>query len=180
MSNCSSFMRRAGAIPRLHSPLSRSSRRLSVCAGPAVASDDLAGAGSGRHFGLHWLAQKFLSLEPARVDVANWRGNFIIAEVIQGIVWAQLVFLIGDTWTRRATFALVMLLLVAAMNATIIALDPHCGLCRSCADDGGNRHLPVAVELHGSGEFPSPSLPASPSSIPPFWRRSFMRARSTP
>jgi two-component system cell cycle sensor histidine kinase PleC len=73
----------------------------------------------------HWLAGKFLSLEPARVNVANWRGNFIIAEVIQGIVWAQLVILIGDTSDPNArTFALVMLLLVAAMNATITASIP--------------------------------------------------------
>jgi two-component system, cell cycle sensor histidine kinase PleC len=75
--------------------------------------------------GAHWLARNFLSLEAARINVANWRGNFIIAEVIQGIVWAQIVLLIGDTSDPNArTFALVMLLLVAAMNATITAAIP--------------------------------------------------------
>ncbi|MEJ0052589.1 MAG: HAMP domain-containing sensor histidine kinase [Methylovirgula sp.] len=74
---------------------------------------------------LYWLAGKFLSLEPARVNVGNWRGNFVIAEVIQGIVWAQMVSLIGDTPDPSArTFVLVMLLLVAAMNATITASIP--------------------------------------------------------
>ena len=74
---------------------------------------------------LYWLAKKFLSLEPGRVNVGNWRGNFVIAEVIQGIVWAQLVTLIGDTADPNArTFVLVMLLLVAAMNATITASIP--------------------------------------------------------
>ncbi len=73
----------------------------------------------------HALAAKFSSLEPASVNVGRWRSNFIIAEVIQGIVWAQLVGLVGDTQDPNGhTFILVVLLLVAAMNATITASIP--------------------------------------------------------
>jgi two-component system, cell cycle sensor histidine kinase PleC len=75
--------------------------------------------------GLHLLAKKFLALEPSRINVGSWRGNFIIAEVIQGIVWAQMVGAIGETTDPNArTFVLVMLLLVAAMNATVTASIP--------------------------------------------------------
>jgi two-component system cell cycle sensor histidine kinase PleC len=73
----------------------------------------------------HALAAKFSSLEPASVNVGRWRSNFIIAEVIQGIVWAQLVGLVGETPDPNGrTFILVALLLVAAMNATITASIP--------------------------------------------------------
>ncbi len=71
------------------------------------------------------LAAKFSSLEPASVNVGRWRSHFIIAEVIQGIVWAQLVGLVGETEEPNGrTFILVVLLLVAAMNATITASIP--------------------------------------------------------
>jgi two-component system, cell cycle sensor histidine kinase PleC len=71
------------------------------------------------------LAAKFLSLEPASVNVGRWRGRFIIAELIQGIVWAQLVGLVGETAAPDGrTFVLVALLLIAAMNATITASIP--------------------------------------------------------
>jgi two-component system cell cycle sensor histidine kinase PleC len=71
------------------------------------------------------LAAKFCSLEPAGVNVGRWRSNFIIAEVIQGIVWAQLVGLVGETQDADGrTFILIVLLLVAAMNATITASIP--------------------------------------------------------
>jgi two-component system cell cycle sensor histidine kinase PleC len=74
---------------------------------------------------LYRLARKFLRRDQARINVSNWRGNFIIAEVIQGIVWAQMVGFVGNTTDPNArTFVLVMLLLVAAMNATITASIP--------------------------------------------------------
>ncbi len=73
----------------------------------------------------HRLAAKFLAIEPASANVGRWRSNFIIAEVIQGIVWAQLVGLVGETADPNGrTFILVTLLLVAAMNATITASIP--------------------------------------------------------
>jgi len=73
----------------------------------------------------HALAAKFSSLETASVNVGRWRSNFIIAEVIQGIVWAQLVGLVGESEDPSGrTFILVALLLVAAMNATITASIP--------------------------------------------------------
>src|ERR1700677_2067930 len=56
----------------------------------------------------HALAARFSSLEPASVNVGRWRSNFIIAEVIQGIVWAQLVGLVGETADPNGrTFILV-------------------------------------------------------------------------
>ncbi len=71
------------------------------------------------------LAIRFLSLDSASVDVARWRSQFVIAEVIQGIVWAQIVGLVGASGDSSAkTFVLVLLLLVAAMNATITASIP--------------------------------------------------------
>ncbi|HLH12234.1 MAG TPA: HAMP domain-containing sensor histidine kinase [Methylovirgula sp.] len=73
----------------------------------------------------HALAAKFSTLEPASVNVARWRSNFIVAEVIQGIVWAQIVALVAETQDPSGrTFILVMLLLVAQMNATITASIP--------------------------------------------------------
>ncbi|QXX73615.1 HAMP domain-containing sensor histidine kinase [Methylovirgula sp. HY1] len=73
----------------------------------------------------HLLAARFSSLDPATIDVARWRSQFIIAEIIQGIVWAQIVGFIAQTTDPDAkTFVLVLLLLVAAINATITASIP--------------------------------------------------------
>ena len=74
---------------------------------------------------VHLLAAHFASLDPASVDVMRWRSQFIIAELIQGVVWAQIVGLISQTGDPDAkTFVLVLLLLAAAMNATITASIP--------------------------------------------------------
>ncbi|HEY1736914.1 MAG TPA: HAMP domain-containing sensor histidine kinase [Methylovirgula sp.] len=71
------------------------------------------------------LAARFTSLDGASIDVGRWRGQFVIAEVTQGIVWAQIVGLVSITHDPNAkTFVLVLLLLVAAMNATITASIP--------------------------------------------------------
>ncbi len=76
-------------------------------------------------FVAHALAARFSSLDLASVDVARWRSQFIIAEVIQGIVWAQIVGFVSVSSDPAAkTFVLVLLLLVAAMNATITASIP--------------------------------------------------------
>jgi two-component system cell cycle sensor histidine kinase PleC len=73
----------------------------------------------------HALAARFSSLDPASINVMRWRSQFIIAEVIQGIVWAQIVGLVSEVADPNAkTFVLVLLLLVAAMNATITASIP--------------------------------------------------------
>ncbi len=71
------------------------------------------------------LAARFSSLDLASVNVSRWRSQFIIAEVIQGIVWAQIVGLVSESADPNAkTFVLVLLLLIAAMNATITASIP--------------------------------------------------------
>jgi two-component system, cell cycle sensor histidine kinase PleC len=73
----------------------------------------------------HALAANFCSLEAANVNVGRWRSNFIMAEVMLGIVWAQIVGLVGETEDPNGrTFMLLTLLLVAAMNATITASIP--------------------------------------------------------
>lgn len=73
----------------------------------------------------HRLAARFCSLEAGGVNVGRWRRKFIVAEMIQGVVWAQLVGIVGQTADPNGrTFVLIALLLVAAMNATITASIP--------------------------------------------------------
>jgi two-component system cell cycle sensor histidine kinase PleC len=76
-------------------------------------------------FVVNALATRFLSLDIASIDVARWRSQFVIAELIYGIVWAQIIGLVSTAHDPNAkTFALVLLLLVAAMDATITASIP--------------------------------------------------------
>jgi two-component system cell cycle sensor histidine kinase PleC len=71
------------------------------------------------------LAIRFNALDPASVNVGRWRSQFIIAEIIQGVVWAQIVSLVAGADDPNAkTFVLVLMLLIAAMNATITASIP--------------------------------------------------------
>lgn len=71
------------------------------------------------------LAARFADLDPASVNVARWRRIFVAAEVIQGLVWAGFVGLVSSSSDPAArTFVLVMLFLVAAINATITASIP--------------------------------------------------------
>ncbi len=71
------------------------------------------------------LAVRFTSLDAASINVTRWRSQFVIAEVTQGIVWAQIVGLVSVSHDPNAkTFVLVLLLLVSAMNATITASIP--------------------------------------------------------
>ncbi|MGA7385139.1 MAG: HAMP domain-containing sensor histidine kinase [Methylocella sp.] len=71
------------------------------------------------------IAGKFLDAEEAMLDASRWRRNFIFAETLQGIAWAGIVWLISQSGEPAAhSYALVLLLLVAAMNATICAPIP--------------------------------------------------------
>jgi two-component system, cell cycle sensor histidine kinase PleC len=70
-------------------------------------------------------AGRFLAGDASNLDPARWRWKFIFAEMFQGITWALLVWLIGQSGDLDArSFVLVLLLLVAAMNATISASIP--------------------------------------------------------
>lgn len=72
-----------------------------------------------------WFAGKLLVAASASPDVRPWRLTFIVAETVQGLSWAALIFLIGTPGDADARcFILVLLLLVAAMNTTISASIP--------------------------------------------------------
>ncbi len=74
---------------------------------------------------VHRLAGKFLEIPCADIDVHRQRRNFIIAETAQGVIWAIIVCLVSQAGDPAArTSALVMLLLVAAVNATVTASLP--------------------------------------------------------
>jgi two-component system cell cycle sensor histidine kinase PleC len=71
------------------------------------------------------LAAKFMRLEPASVDVRAWRRIFVLAEALQGLAWALFVILMSVTNDPLArTFVLVLLFLVATIDATITASIP--------------------------------------------------------
>ena len=71
------------------------------------------------------LASRLLATDTSRLDPLRWRWIFIFAETFQGIAWAVIVWLIGQSCDLEARgFVLVLLLLVAAMNATISAAIP--------------------------------------------------------
>jgi two-component system, cell cycle sensor histidine kinase PleC len=76
------------------------------------------------------LAGRFLSAPPAHINVIAWRGRFLLSETIQGIAWALLATLViqlGDADARA--FVLIVLLLIAAMNATVSAAIPGAAYC---------------------------------------------------
>jgi two-component system, cell cycle sensor histidine kinase PleC len=65
------------------------------------------------------------SAEDSTLDAGRSRWKFIFAETFQGITWGLIVWLIGQSGDPEARgFALVLLLLVAAMNATTSASIP--------------------------------------------------------
>lgn len=81
---------------------------------------DIAAIGLARQ-----LTGKFLKTASISIDVARWRRRFILAEAAQGVIWAMILMLIsmaGDPAARICV--LVLLLLIAAMNATITASIP--------------------------------------------------------
>jgi two-component system, cell cycle sensor histidine kinase PleC len=70
-------------------------------------------------------AGKLLNATETAVDARRWRCAFIFAETLQGTIWAAIVWLVslsGDPAAR--SYAFVLLLLVAAMNATTSASVP--------------------------------------------------------
>ena len=71
------------------------------------------------------LAGKFLDAEVTMLDASRWRHKFVVAETLQGIAWAAVVWLVSQSGDPAArSYALVLLLLVGAMNATISAAIP--------------------------------------------------------
>jgi two-component system cell cycle sensor histidine kinase PleC len=107
-------------------------------AGCSVAAAAVAGAWAPLEFLLIWLAiqfsslllshslaAKFASLDKASVNVGRWRRIFVMCEGIQGVAWALFIVLLATTDEPAArTFVLVMLFLIAAINATITASIP--------------------------------------------------------
>jgi len=76
------------------------------------------------------LAGRFLSATNAQINVVAWRGRFLLSETIQGIAWGLIAALIlqqGDAEARA--FVLIVLLLIAAMNATVSAAIPGAAYC---------------------------------------------------
>jgi two-component system cell cycle sensor histidine kinase PleC len=86
---------------------------------------DIAAVVLASHF-----AGKLLAVEDNRLDAGRWRRRFIVAEAFQGVTWALLVWLISQSGDPDArSFVLVLLLLVAAMNATVSASIPFAVTC---------------------------------------------------
>ncbi|QBR72584.1 two-component sensor histidine kinase [Beijerinckiaceae bacterium] len=70
-------------------------------------------------------AGKFLNADETALDTSRWRYKFFFAETCQGLVWAVLIALINDSGDPTSpTIGLVLLLLVATMNATVTAPIP--------------------------------------------------------
>ncbi|MBV8848861.1 MAG: HAMP domain-containing histidine kinase [Methylobacteriaceae bacterium] len=76
------------------------------------------------------LAGRFLAATNAQINVVAWRGRFLLSETMQGVAFALIASLIvhyGDADARA--FALIVLLLVAAINATVSAAIPGAAYC---------------------------------------------------
>lgn len=72
------------------------------------------------------LARVFLRRSPATARLAAWTRLFVLAEALQGAVWASSVLLvIGAHDAAAQTFVLFVLLLVGAMTAMIAAPLPN-------------------------------------------------------
>ena len=70
-------------------------------------------------------AGKFLNADETALDTSRWRYKFFFIETCQGLVWAILIALINDSGDPTSpTIGLVLLLLVATMNATVTAPIP--------------------------------------------------------
>jgi len=71
-------------------------------------------------------ANQLLAQSSAEMNISHWRRKFIFAETLQGIIWAVLAVLVGQVTEPWAdAFALVLLLLVAAMNTPVTASVPN-------------------------------------------------------
>jgi two-component system cell cycle sensor histidine kinase PleC len=86
---------------------------------------DIAALVLASHF-----AGSVLAAEDARLNARRWRRKFIFAEALHGVTWAVLVWLISQSGEPDArSFIFVLLLLVAAMNATVSASIPLAVTC---------------------------------------------------
>jgi two-component system, cell cycle sensor histidine kinase PleC len=73
----------------------------------------------------YWIAGKFLDADETMLDARRWGRKFVFAETLQGIAWAAIVWFVSQSGDPAArSYALVLLLPVAAMNATISAAIP--------------------------------------------------------
>jgi two-component system cell cycle sensor histidine kinase PleC len=73
----------------------------------------------------YWIAGNFLDTKETLLDASRWRRKFVFAETLQGIAWAAIVWLVSQSGDPAArSYALVLLLPVAAMNATLSAAIP--------------------------------------------------------
>ena len=71
------------------------------------------------------LAGSFLAKSATAISVKRWERLFVAAEAMQGSVWALIVVLaFNQREPHAATFVLVALLLVAAINAPVTASIP--------------------------------------------------------
>ena len=74
---------------------------------------------------LVWLSNRFVSRCEQDIDVRRWSRLFLAVETVQGISWSVIVLTSFDTTDVHAvTFCLVALLLLAAMNVTVVATLP--------------------------------------------------------
>ena len=72
----------------------------------------------------HWPTQ-FLRGGKSTTHLVRWQRRFIIAETVQGMVWATIVLIVASVNDPTAqTFVLFVLLLVGAMTAMISASIP--------------------------------------------------------
>ncbi|VFU10894.1 sensor histidine kinase [Methylocella tundrae] len=71
------------------------------------------------------IARRFPRTARSSASALRWRRDFIVAEAVQGVIWAMLVELVGQSGDPAAVAcAVVMGLLVAAMAATISPCIP--------------------------------------------------------
>ncbi len=108
------------------------------------------------------LARRFLGSGMAASLLVRWQRRFIVAEAVQGIVWATIVLLVATANEPAAaqTFVLFVLLLVGAMTAMISASIPlavYAGLAPITLaivglmrPEAGYQSLPVLVVAAGS------------------------------
>ena len=74
---------------------------------------------------LSGLATQFLRKQTATTQLVRWQRRFVLAETVQGTVWATIVLMLAHVSDSTAqTFVLFVLLLVGAMTAMISASIP--------------------------------------------------------
>ena len=95
---------------------------------PILAGWMLANASAillGRALATRFLKRHAAIVNTATVDVKRWGQLFVASETLQGCLWALIIVSAFMTHNANAApFILIALLLVAAMNATVIASVP--------------------------------------------------------